>query len=129
MSCRSRAQPRAKLILAIARARRWLNQITSGAATIESIAQQESFSIKHVRTNLTLSFLDPTIISAPPSQDTCPKAMASRALPIFQPAGPSNARRSGYSCRFIFHASIIQAWNRGGAIGDPIVTIAPRGNC
>ena len=59
-----RAQPRAKLILAIAKARRWVQHITSGASDIETIARAEGCSIKHVRTNLTLAFLDPMIIQA-----------------------------------------------------------------
>lgn len=58
------AQHRAKLILAIARSRRWLHQITSGTTTIEKIAKHERFSVKHVRTNLTLAFLDPAVIKA-----------------------------------------------------------------
>ncbi|MGE3645036.1 MAG: recombinase family protein [Beijerinckiaceae bacterium] len=59
-----RAQPRTKLILGIAHARRWLDQIRSGNATVEAIAEREKLSIKNVRTNLTLAFLDPSIIQA-----------------------------------------------------------------
>jgi site-specific DNA recombinase len=59
-----RSWSRSKLIIAIATARRWLEEITSGNADIETIAKHEGRSKRHVSTNLTLAFLDPTIVKA-----------------------------------------------------------------
>ena len=54
-----------KLISAIARARRWLNEIVSGeAAGIEAIAAREQLNERSARMTLSLAFLAPDIVKA-----------------------------------------------------------------
>ena len=60
-----RWQPRMKLVSAIARARRWLNEIVSGEAVdIEAIAAREELNERSARMTLSLAFLAPDIVKA-----------------------------------------------------------------
>ena len=60
-----RAEARTKLLLAIAKARRWLDEIVSGKiAGIEAIAARENLSERSARMGLTLAFLAPDIVQA-----------------------------------------------------------------
>jgi len=59
-----RSQPRAKLIIAMATARRWLDEILSGDIDIDAIARCEACSERHVRNTLSLAFLAPDIVKA-----------------------------------------------------------------
>ena len=58
-----RAEARAKLLAAIARARSWLDEITRGT-TPEAIAARESMSERAVRMILSLAFIAPDIVQA-----------------------------------------------------------------
>ncbi len=60
-----RAEARTKLLAAIARARRWLDDLISGrAASIEAIAVREGVSERSTRMALSLAFLAPDIVQA-----------------------------------------------------------------
>ena len=60
-----RSEARARLITAIARGRRWLDQITEGSiCDVARIAARESLSEKTVRSILSLAFLGPDIVQA-----------------------------------------------------------------
>jgi hypothetical protein len=60
-----RAEARRKLLSAIAKGRRWLDEIVSGkVAGIESIAAHECIGERSVRMGLSLAFLAPDIVQA-----------------------------------------------------------------
>lgn len=60
-----RAETRARLLLGIAKARRWLDDLVTGrAADTEVIAKREGCSERTVRQNLNLAFLSPSIVKA-----------------------------------------------------------------
>jgi site-specific DNA recombinase len=60
-----RAEARTKLLAAIAKGRRWLEQILSGeAADIEAIAAREGLTERSTRMTLSLAFLAPDIVKA-----------------------------------------------------------------
>jgi site-specific DNA recombinase len=60
----TRSDTRVKLITAIARARRWLSEIETGAATIEGIAAREACSKRRVNMTISLAFLSPSLAKA-----------------------------------------------------------------
>jgi site-specific DNA recombinase len=56
---------RARLVNAIARGRRWLDQIVSGsAANIEQIAARQKCSVRQVNMTISLAFLAPALVKA-----------------------------------------------------------------
>jgi site-specific DNA recombinase len=59
-----RAQPRTKLIVAIAAARRWFDEVLAGTLDLEALARREGCSERHVRNTLSLAFLAPDIVRA-----------------------------------------------------------------
>ncbi len=60
-----RADTRNKLVRAIARGRRWLSEIQSGAvANVQDIAARENCSKRHVNMTLSLAFLAPSLVKA-----------------------------------------------------------------
>jgi hypothetical protein len=60
-----RAETRAKLVAAIARGRRWLEEIISGAVTdAETLATREQCSVRHVNMSISLAFLAPDLVRA-----------------------------------------------------------------
>jgi site-specific DNA recombinase len=59
-----RADVRVKLVTAIARARQWLSEIETGAATIAGIAAREARSKRHVSMTISLAFLAPSLVKA-----------------------------------------------------------------
>jgi site-specific DNA recombinase len=60
-----RTERRARLVNAIARGRRWLDQIVSGSITdIEQIAARERCSVRQVNMTLSLAFLAPDLVRA-----------------------------------------------------------------
>jgi DNA invertase Pin-like site-specific DNA recombinase len=60
-----RIERRARLINAIARGRRWLDQIVSGSfANIEQIATLQKCSVRQVNMTISLAFLAPTLVKA-----------------------------------------------------------------
>ena len=60
-----RAEARARLLMAIAKARRWVDQLVSGEfQSTADIAQHNRCSERSVRMTLTLAFLSPTLVKA-----------------------------------------------------------------
>jgi site-specific DNA recombinase len=60
-----RAESRALLVAAIARGRRWLNELTMDPkASTESIATRERCTVRHVNMTLSLAFLAPRLVQA-----------------------------------------------------------------
>jgi hypothetical protein len=60
-----RADARARLVTAIARARCWLNELTTGAVpSIEAIAARERCSVRKVAMTISLAFLAPDLVRA-----------------------------------------------------------------
>lgn len=60
-----RAERRAHLVTAIARGRRWLNEIVLGeVATADEIAAREKCSVRHVNMTISLAFLAPGLVKA-----------------------------------------------------------------
>lgn len=60
-----RSEARARLLIAIATARRWLDELMRGAVPdLDAIAQRESRSERSVRMIFSLAFLSPNIVSA-----------------------------------------------------------------
>jgi hypothetical protein len=60
-----RAETRATLIAAIARGRRWLDEIVAGTVTsVEQIAAREKCSIRQVNMTISLAFLAPELVKA-----------------------------------------------------------------
>lgn len=58
-----RAEPRARLLLGIARARLWVNDLIAGRVTdTHAIAAHKGCSERSDRTNLNLAFLSPVIV-------------------------------------------------------------------
>jgi site-specific DNA recombinase len=61
----TRIERRARLVGAISRGRRWLDEIVSGSATnIEQIAVRQKFSMRQVNMTISLAFLAPDLIKA-----------------------------------------------------------------
>lgn len=60
-----RPERRLRLVSAIARGRRWLDQIMSGSVTsAEQIASRERCSPRHVNMTISLAFLAPKLVRA-----------------------------------------------------------------
>jgi hypothetical protein len=60
-----RSETRATLVASIARARRWLNElITGAAASSETIAKREGCSTRKVNMMISLAFLAPDLVKA-----------------------------------------------------------------
>ncbi len=59
-----RAETRAKLVSAIAKARLWLDELVSGVADVEHIAKREKCSVRQVNRTITLAFLAPHLVEA-----------------------------------------------------------------
>jgi len=60
-----RAETRAKLVASIARGRRWLDEMVTGAVTsIEQIAARDKCSVRQVNMTISLAFLAPNLVQA-----------------------------------------------------------------
>lgn len=60
-----RAETRATLVAAIARGRRWLDEVISdGSATTHAIAKREGCSVRKVNMTISLAFLAPNLVKA-----------------------------------------------------------------
>jgi site-specific DNA recombinase len=60
-----RSETRATLVAAIARGRRWLDELTTDASiTTDSIAKRESCSVRKVNMTISLAFLAPDLVKA-----------------------------------------------------------------
>jgi hypothetical protein len=61
----TRIERRARLVNAIARGRRWLDEIVSGSApNIEQIATRQKCSVRQVNMTISLAFLAPDLVKA-----------------------------------------------------------------
>jgi site-specific DNA recombinase len=61
----TRIERRARLVNAIARGRRWLDEIVSGSATnVEQIATRQKCSVRQVNMTISLAFLAPDLVAA-----------------------------------------------------------------
>ena len=59
------APARLRLVTAIARGRRWLDEMISGSVTdAEQIASREQCSVRHVNMTISLAFLAPKLVRA-----------------------------------------------------------------
>jgi hypothetical protein len=62
---RERPERRLRLVSAIARGRRWLDEIITGSVTdAEQIALREQCSVRHVNMTISLAFLAPKLVRA-----------------------------------------------------------------
>src|SRR5262245_43684563 len=62
---RERAERRARLVNAIARGRRWLDELSSGAVTdAQQLAKRERCTVRQVNLTLSLAFLAPQLVKA-----------------------------------------------------------------
>ncbi len=61
----TKIERRARLVSAIARGRRWRDEIVSGVVTgVQEIAAREKYSIRHVNMTISLAFLAPGLVQA-----------------------------------------------------------------
>lgn len=60
----TRIERRARLVNAIARGRHWLDEIVSGSANIEQIANRQKCSVRQVNMTISLAFLAPDLVKA-----------------------------------------------------------------
>jgi hypothetical protein len=61
----TRIERRARLVSAIARARRWLDEIVSGSVTdVQQIAARQKCSARQVNLTISLAFLAPDLVTA-----------------------------------------------------------------
>jgi len=61
----TRIERRARLVNAIARGRRWLDEIVSGSVTdVQQIAARQKCSVRHVNMTISLAFLAPVLVRA-----------------------------------------------------------------
>ena len=61
----TRIERRARLVSAIARGRRWLDEIVSGAVTdVQQIASRQKCSVRQVNVTISLAFLAPDLVRA-----------------------------------------------------------------
>jgi site-specific DNA recombinase len=60
-----RSETRATLVAAVARGRRWLDELTTDASiTTENIAKREGCSVRKVNMTISLAFLAPDLVKA-----------------------------------------------------------------
>jgi site-specific DNA recombinase len=61
----TRIERRARIVVAISRGRRWLDEIVSGSVTdVESIAARQKCSVRQVNMTISLAFLAPDLVKA-----------------------------------------------------------------
>jgi hypothetical protein len=76
-----RVERRARLVSAIARGRRWLNEIVTGSITdADQLAKRERCTVRQVNMTLSLAFLAPQLVKL--SKDAYPAASISSACAI-----------------------------------------------
>jgi len=60
-----RAETRARLVMAIAKGRRWLDELMDGTATkVEQIARTENCTVRQINMTISLAFLAPNLVQA-----------------------------------------------------------------
>ena len=86
---------RATLVAAIARGRRWLDELVTGRATsIEEIAIRSKCSARHVSMTISLTFLSPALIRAA-VEGRLPRGIGVEQLRELPPAGTISSARLG----------------------------------
>jgi hypothetical protein len=89
-----RVDEQARLVRAIAAARRWAEELIAGdVADFAALAVREGRTERSIRMGLSLAFLDPRLIERP-APGACRAATASRASSTCRPASTINGRRS-----------------------------------
>ena len=85
---------RARLVSAIARGRRWLDDVVSGrVTTVAQLCAREKCSVRQVNMTISLAFLGPNLVKAA-WKVACPAASASSGSATRRPNGASSSRRS-----------------------------------
>jgi hypothetical protein len=120
-----RSETRATLVAAIARGRRWLDELTNDpSVTTESIAQRENCSIRKINMTISLAFLAPDLVKAA-IDGRLPRGMGIARLIDLPAAWPKQHEMIGLrrgECtgiggrRFVSERGV---WPRGVVIGDP----------
>jgi hypothetical protein len=88
----TKIERRARLVTAIARGRRWLDEIVSGkAADIKQIAVRQKCSERHVNMTISLTFLAPGLVKAA-VDGRCQEASASNGCATLQRNGACNSK-------------------------------------
>ena len=91
-----RSETRATLVAAIARGRRWLDELTTEpSVTTESIAKRENCSVRKVNMTISLAFLSPALVKAA-IDGRLPHRMALPVSPTYHPNGPGSTRCSAF---------------------------------
>src|SRR5262245_29737248 len=89
-----RAETRARLVMAIAKGRRWLDQLIAGTVTnVEQIATTENCTVRQVNMTISLAFLAPNLVQAA-VDGRLPRGVGIANLRD-RPNGPCNTRGSG----------------------------------
>ena len=90
----TRIERRARLVNAIARGRRWLDEIVSGSVTdVQQIAARQKCSARQVNMTISLAFLA-RISSEPRSKAVCSAASESNDFVMHLQNGAGSSRRS-----------------------------------
>jgi hypothetical protein len=91
-TCPIRSETRARLVAAIARGRRWLDElIAHPAASAETIATRENCSARKINMTISLAFLAPDLVKAA-IDGRCRAAWALLASPTCQRSGLDSTR-------------------------------------
>jgi hypothetical protein len=90
----TRIERRARLVSAIARGRRWLDEIVSGCLTdVQQIATRQKCSVRQVNMTISLAFLAPDLMRAG-SKVVCRVASASSDFVMLLQNGASSSKPS-----------------------------------
>jgi site-specific DNA recombinase len=90
-----RAERRARLVGAIARGRRWLEDIVTGSVTdAEQLAKRERCTVRQVNLTLSLAFLAPQLVKSAVEGRACLAASTSSICAIWTHPGAGNLRHS-----------------------------------
>jgi hypothetical protein len=91
-----RSETRARLVAAIARGRRWLDELVADpTASADSIAKRENCSPRKINMTISLAFLAPGLVKAAIA-GRLPHGMGLLASPTCQPNGPASTRCSAF---------------------------------
>ena len=91
-----RAEARTKLLCAVAKGRRWLDQMISDKVGIEAIAAREGVSERSARMGLSLAFLAPDIVQAA-VDGTLPRGLGLSRLMDMPPSWADQRRALGFA--------------------------------
>ena len=91
-----RAKARTKLLCAVAKGRRWLDQMISDKVGIEAIAAREGVSERSARMGLSLAFLAPDIVQAA-ADGTLPRGLGLSRLMDMPPSWADQRRALGFA--------------------------------